>query len=50
MLNSSQVSLEYAAGVIVYAARQMDEQGLLSAEHEALESEDPLTVTNKSPE
>jgi len=50
MLNTSQVSLEYAAGVIVYAARQMDEQGLLSAEHEALESEDPLTVTNKSPE
>ena len=43
MLNTSEVSLEYAAGVIVYAARQMDEQGLLAAEHGALESEEPLT-------
>ena len=44
MLNTSEVSLEYAAGVIVYAARQMDEQGLLAAEHGALESEDALKV------
>jgi len=44
MLNTSEVSLEYAAGVIVYAARQMDEQGLLAAKHGALESEEPLTA------
>ena len=48
MLNTSEISLEYAAGVIIYAARQMDEQGLLAAEHEALESEEPLTVPGSS--
>jgi cytidylate kinase len=48
MLNTSEISLEYAAGVIIYAARQMDEQGLLAAEHEALESEEPLTVSGSS--
>jgi hypothetical protein len=48
MINTSEVSLEYAAGVIIYAARQMDEQGLLAAEHEALESEEPLTVPGSS--
>jgi len=48
MINTSEVSLEYAAGVIIYAARQMDEQGLLTAEHEALESEEPLTVPRSS--
>lgn len=42
MLNTSEISLEYAAGVIVYAARQMDEHGLMQAAHEALESEEPL--------
>jgi len=48
MLNTSEISLEYAAGVIIYAARQMDDQGLLAAEHEALESEEPLTVPRSS--
>ena len=48
MLNTSEISLEYAAGVIIYAARQMDEQGLLAAEHEALESEEPLTIPGSS--
>ena len=48
MINTTKVSLEYAAGVIIYAARQMDEQGLLTAEHEALESEEPLTVPRSS--
>lgn len=42
MLNTSEVSLEYAAGVIVYATRQMDDQGLLAAEHGAIESEEAL--------
>lgn len=44
MLNTSEVSLEYAAGVIVYATRQMDDQGLREAEHGALEPEEPLAT------